>query len=553
MLRSALLLILSAVAAAPIAASRFQAPAPAAQTPAGRPKLVVFLVLDQFRADYIDMYGHQWTKGLRRLLDKGALFTEAAYPYAVTLTCAGHATIGTGAFPAVHGMASNDFYDRALRRLVTCGFDPGVRPVPFGDATGIEHHSARSLLAPTFAEELRRQSKVQTRVVSVAQKPRSSVTLAGRGHADTVAIWEEDAGTWSTSTMYTRKPWADVDEFVRRRPMRADYGKVWTLLMPPAFYKYVDDGAGEGRPAPWTRTFPHPVISTKKVQDLEFVNAWERSPLNDAFLADLAIHLLRSRKLGTGPGTDVLTLSMPCLDHNGHEFGPRSFEVQDILLRADANIGRLLDALDEQVPGQYVLGFTADHGVAMIPEQMIADKQDAGRISGTQMGELVDKTLVRILGGTEVSAVVYDQQVVLTPGGYDQLRARPGAIDTVKAAIGSVPGVAGVYSVDEIAGGAASDDPRIRAWRLSYVPGRMGDFMLVLKPNWILRSTSGTTHGTLNAHDQRVPVLFFGAGIKPGRYAATSSPADLAPTFAHLTGIVMPRAQGRALTDALVK
>src|SRR5690349_6739230 len=121
-------------------------PVPTFPRPANAPRLLVVLVLDQFRADYIEMYGHQWTKGLRTLVDRGAVFTKAAYPYAATYTCAGHATLATGAFPAVHGMSSNDFYDRTLRRLVPCAFDPAVTSVPFGGGAGKERHSGRNLL-----------------------------------------------------------------------------------------------------------------------------------------------------------------------------------------------------------------------------------------------------------------------------------------------------------------------------------------------------------------------------------------------------------------------
>jgi predicted AlkP superfamily pyrophosphatase or phosphodiesterase len=528
-----------------------QTPAsPQASRPANAPKLIVVLVLDQFRADYIDLYGRQWTKGLRRLVDRGAVFTQAAYPYATTLTCAGHATMATGAFPAVHGMSGNDFYDRTLRRIVPCAFDPMVTSVPFGGGAGRERHSGRALLVPTFGEELRRQSPgVPTRIVAVAQKPRSSITFAGRGAPDTIAIFEEDDGTWATSDAFTTTPWPEVDEFVRAHPMKAAYGAIWAPLLPASAYRFVDAGAGENSPAPWTSTFPHPLISSKGVPDNEFVTAWERSPWDDVFLTDLAIHLLKAKRLGTGAGTDVLTLSLPSLDHNGHEFGPRSHEVQDVLARADVNIGRLLDAIEAQVGSRYVLGFSSDHGVAMLPEQVTAEGGDAGRISAADVRNAVNATVEKVLGtpGPHFAAL-YGSEVALIPGVYDLVRQRPNGLQSVRAALAGIRGIAFAYSADDIIAGAASSDPGIKAWRLSYVAGRSGDFMMTAKPNWIIRGGTGSTHGTMNTYDQRVPLIFYGAGIKAGRYDTASTPADLAPTLMALVGANLPRAQGHSLS-----
>ena len=545
-------LVLAALLA--IAPARAQTPAPQPAPAGARPKLVVLVVIDQFRADYVDMYSHQWTKGLRRLLDAGAFFTEAAFPYAATYTCAGHATIGTGTYPSVHGMSGNDYYDRTLRRLTACASDPGVTSLPFGGATGHERHSARALLVPTFAEELRRQSPRPMRIVSIGQKPRTPIAMAGRGGPDTVIVWEEDDGTWATSDAFTRTAWPDVDAFVRARPIAADYGAVWTPLLPPSALLYTDAAPGEGRPATWSRMFPHPLISRTGMPDNEYVSAWERSPRNDAFLTDLAISLLQGRNLGRGAATDFLALSLPCLDHNGHEFGPRSHEVQDILARLDVNLGRLLDALDRHVGPNYVVGLSSDHGVAPIPEQITAEGGDAGRISTTALRDAVNAAVDKVLGvkGQHVAAI-YEQQIALIPGEVDVLRMKPGGFAAVKAAIGGVRGVRVAFSADDIISGAESSDPDIRAWRLSYVPGRSGDFLFTLRRNWIVRSGSGTTHGSANDYDQRVPLILFGPAIRAGRYTVAASPADLAPTFASLTGVKLPRAQGRALTEAIVR
>ena len=216
------------------AATLLTSTAPRAQAPpvqaGSTPKLVVILVMDQFRADYIDLYGGRWTQGLRRIIDKGAYFTRAAYPYAGTVTCAGHATIGTGTFPATHGMTGNAWFDRLTKRMMPCVADVNATAVAFAGATGKERNSPDALKVPTFSDELQRQLPNRPRVVSVALKPRSAITLGGRGDDDTVVVWEEDDGTWSTSDAYTKTPWPDVDDFVRKHPISKDYGQTWLYL-----------------------------------------------------------------------------------------------------------------------------------------------------------------------------------------------------------------------------------------------------------------------------------------------------------------------------------
>ena len=464
------------------AAQQPAAPPPPVARP-GAPRLVVILVIDQFRADYVDMYGHQWTAGLRRLYDRGAVFPLAMYPYSGSVTCPGHVTIGTGNLPYAHGMFANTIYDKTLRRGVGCMSDPTATSVPFGGATGTERHSGRNVKTPAFADELRLQARRPPNIVSVALKPRSAIGLGGRGGPNTVVVWEEDNGTWATSDAYTKTPWPDVDEYVRAHPMAAAYGQSWSRLKPESTYLHDDDGAGENSPGTWTRTFPHKLESKTGKPDIDFVTAWERSPWNDEFVAGLALHLLASRKLGTQPGTDMLALSLTSLDSIGHEFGPRSHEVQDALMRADVLVGRLLTALDRQVgPGNYVVAFSADHGVAFVPEQAAALGMDAGRIVSKEIVTAVETTITQFLGAGPHCGICTEQQIWLTPGTLDQLRSRTGAIEAVRSALKDVRGIERVLFADDLTAATAADDPILRASRLSYVPGRSADFILVPKP-----------------------------------------------------------------------
>ena len=551
---SAVLLLCGALIA--VASARQARPA-VPSPPGGPPRLLVFLTVDQFRADYISSYGHRWTKGLRRLLDGGAVYTNARYPYALTFTCAGHATIGTGAMPYVHGMATNTFYDRATQRQGSCSLDADATPVAFGDGEIKEAHGPGSLRAPTFVQLLRAQAETPPQVVSIAAKPRSAIGVVGRGGPGTAVVWEDEASaTWTTSTAYTVTPWRDVDQFIRARPRASDYGQTWDRRLPVEAYLHEDDMPGEGQPAPWKRPFPHRLDSPTGKPDATFAAAWRRSPWIDAFVIDLALHLMNTRRLGTTSSrTDVLALSLLSLDSIGHEFGPRSHELQDVLIRLDEQMARLIDALDRQVGrGRYVIALSADHGVGDVPEQLAAGGQtDTGRVSTTELRNNVNAAVEAILGEKREKGSwapdVLEQQLVLAPGVYSRLRVIPGALDQVKAAIVKTRGVAEAYSADELGSSAPTADPRLQQWRLSYVADRMADFAIVQRPGWLIRSTSGATHGSPHPYDQHVPLVLYGANIRPAKFNTAASPADIAPTFAWLTRVRMPQAQGRPLTE----
>ncbi len=517
---------------------------------AGRPpKLVVLLVMDQFPSEYVELYGSQWTRGLRRLIDHGAVFTEAAYPYGRTATCAGHSTIGTGAFPQRHGMVGNQWYDRDLDKAVTCEEDASVEPVVLGEGDTNNRHSAKYMKIPALADQLRRQSRRQPNIVSVAEKARSAIGMGGHGGPGTVILWKTEGKIWSTSTAFTSTPWPDAVDYVRRNPITNDYGKVWTKLLPDSAYKFADDDPAEPQPAPWGRTFPHTIHSPDGVDDGVFATAWGRSPWSDAFMIDLAIHLLRTRQLGRQEGTDMLAVSLGALDQAGHQYGPRSHEVQDLLARADVAIGRLLDALDHEVgPDGYVLAWSADHGVARIPEQAVREGDPAGRLGS--ISQMATGLLQWTLGAGKHVGLGDGSELALTPSAMARLRERPDVKAMLMSTLAASPGAAKVFDRDMLSGTEPTSDPDLKAWRLSFVPDRSGDFAVVMKHGWVYDQL-GSNHGSQNPYDQRVPLGLFGAGIRPGRYTTTASPADIAPTLASMVGIALPDAQGRVLAEAI--
>jgi hypothetical protein len=273
--------------------------------------------------------------------------------------------------------------------------------------------------------------------------------------------------------------------------------------------------------------------------------------MSDRYLGQLAQHLVRELKMGQVPGTDFLGVSFSALDLVGHAFGPRSHEVQDTLARLDVTIGELLDTLDQVVGrDRYVVALSADHGVAPMPEQAALAGVRAGRFTSARVRGAIDNALQSFLGDGPHVTTISGANVYLTPGTLARVMRTAGAREAVARAITSVEGPAHVYWADELSSSAPTDDAVLRAARLSFVEGRSGDLMVIATPYYVAQS-SGTTHGSPWGYDQQVPVLFAGAGIAPGRYLVPATPADIAPTLAHLAGITLARADGKVLTAAI--
>lgn len=516
---------------------------------ARRPALVVILTIDQFRTDYVDRYGHQWTRGLRRLIDRGARFPEAAYPYMNTVTCAGHATIATGTFPAAHGIPLNGWWDRSLGRQMWCTDDPRATNIGHGRAAASGGDSAWRLRVPTLADELRAQSGVPPRVVSLSLKARSAIMLAGQ-RGDLVAWYGGESG-FVTSSAYAPGPVPFLSAFLSSNPIEQDAGKAWDRARPASDYLFEDDAEGEKPEAPWSRTFPHPLPGAPGAPAAGFYALWEDTPLADAYLGRLAAAAIEAFGLGRGPGTDYLAVSFSTLDLVGHAFGPRSHEVQDLLVQLDATVGALLETLDRRVgPDRYVVALTGDHGVSPIPEQMAALGVPAGRIDGRGLVARVNAALEPFLGpGPHVATLVYTD-LYFRDGVFEKLVANPAAMRAVVDAIETTPGVLRALRSDDIAAVRLGGDALALTALSSHAPGRSGDILIVPQP-YFLNSTAATTHGTGYRYDARVPVILAGPGIRPGEYLAPATPADIAPTLAHLVGITLPRPDGRVLREAL--
>ncbi|HEX6161846.1 MAG TPA: alkaline phosphatase family protein [Vicinamibacterales bacterium] len=527
-----------------------QGPALPAQQPARSrsPKLVVLLSIDQMRGDYIDKFRHQWSRGLHRLITEGAWFRQANYPYYTTVTCAGHASIGTGTVPAVHGMVANSWADRNNSRTVSCTDDETVKLISYGAPNTGVGHSAKNLMSPTLADEMQMQSWPAPRVVGISLKARSAINLSGH-RPDVIAWLDEGQGGWVTSTAFAQATAPHLQEFFAKHPMTAELGRTWDRGMPLDRYVYDYSKENRRRIPHGTTGFPHVTKGRGDEVGGAVTDAWEASPYSDAYLNAMAIATIDAMKLGRGAGTDYLAIGFSALDLTGHSYGPTSHEVQDVLFRLDEQIGLLLDKLDREVGrGRYVVALSSDHGVAPTPETMQAAGFDAGRINNAGLGKAIDGILVRELGGGPYRTRVMGNDIYFNDGVYLKLTQNAAAMEAVLDAVRKTPGVWRVYRKEEL----SATDPLTRQSFLSHYEGRSGDVKMLGRAYWIT-SSSTTTHGTGHRYDTHVPVLLFGFGIKKGEYLEPAAPIDLAPTLAFLTGVTLPNVMGRVLTEALVR
>jgi predicted AlkP superfamily pyrophosphatase or phosphodiesterase len=535
-------------------------------------KLVVILVVDQMRGDYVDKFQQQWTGGLKRLVNEGAWFHEAAYPYGATETCVGHSTISTGAFPASHGMIGNEWWDREQQKDVTCTADASVKNMAYEGAAApaasnpaasttpnAAGDSAAKMLIPAFAEELKFQSGAGTRVVTMSLKARAAITLAGH-QADSVTWWDGATGLWQTSSAYPQAP--IIAEFVKSHPVTDDYGKTWSPLLPESAYLYDQTAFNAAPPAGYGAAFPHPLRGTSesKGPDHSFFLQWATSPYAETYLAHMAEDVVDKLQLGKGAGIDFLSVSFSSVDYVGHAFGPRSWEIQDELARLDRDLDEFFTHLDKAVGrGEYVVAFSSDHGVAPVPEDLRRTGIDAGRLNLAEVKNRIEQALEPFHYAKRSVAEVDGADVYFTRGTYAKLQSDSHLLQAVIEAIQNTPGVARVYQAEELDDRPATRNPIRSAEAVGFFKPRSGDLLIVPKPYWIWDYSApgkpgrngGTSHGTPNYYDQRVPVILMGSGIRGGKYYEPATPADIAPTLATLCGITLATHDGRTLVEAL--
>src|SRR6267378_6725206 len=376
------------------------------------------------------------------------------------------------------------YFARELQETVTCTDDSKVRNLGYAGAGVTGGNSASKMLVPAFADELKFQTGSGTRVVTFSQKARAAITMGGR-LGDAVTWFDADVGAWTTSSAYPVA--AFVEEFAKAHPVAGDYGKTWAPMLPASAYLYDAAATGAVPPAGFGAVFPHPLggrpDSTKP--DPVFYEQWHTSPYADTYLTRIAETAVDKLDLGARVGTDFLAVSYSSVDYVGHAFGPRSWEIQDVLARLDQDLAELFAHLDKKVGrGNYLVAFSADHGVVPIPEDMQKAGMDAGWLNVESVRDRVEKSLEPFNYMKPAIAEVDAGDVYFTPATYDKLKNDPAALRAVLDAIQGVPGVAQVYRAEELEDRPATKSSTRTAEANNFHKARSGDLLIVPKPYW---------------------------------------------------------------------
>jgi arylsulfatase A-like enzyme len=527
-------------------ADRLREPAVGRQEPISPPRvsLAVLVVFDQMRADYLERWASLFTgRGFRRIQTQGAWFTNCNYPYAHTVTAAGHASILTGCSPRAHGIIANSWYERHAHREVEATQAGRTDP-----RTGVyqpsQAPSAEALLAPTLGDSLKSATGGHCKVIGMSLKDRAALFSVG-ARADACYWLDSKTGKFVGSSPLP----AWVHEYNDGHPADAEAGKSWDFLVPDRS-QYLSpwgatqdsiihaEGFGQGP------TFPHHFPS--KV-DPTYYAAVMNSPAGNELLLNFAKTAIREERLGQREERDLLAVSFSSNDLIGHCWGPDSREVMDITLWSDRTLAELLDFLDQQIGrGKYVLAVTADHGVSSIPEVAKAHGMDAGRIDPAELTDKAESFLTARFGsppGRWIEATVFPW-IYLNREVISRHRMDVDAIaDALAAWFPSQPGIARAYAGHKLAGPMSPEDEIDRCVYRSYAAARAGDVYLLQKPNYLasgLLTRLNASHGTPYEYDTHVPLLFVGPGKGDGKVREPVTPAAIAAVFADFLGVPRP-------------
>lgn len=545
---------------------------------AHRPRLVLLIAVDQFRHDYLERFGDLFgNNGFKRLLREGAVWEQANYDHTPTYTAPGHATMMTGAYPAETGIVGNEWIERDTAKRITSVTDTTVKAL--GGNPNEPPASPRRLMTSTVGDELRLATNDRSKVIGISVKDRSAILPAGR-HANAAYWFSFGSGNMVSSTYYFPELPSWVSAYNSKRPVDKFFGARWERLLPESEYL---KRAGADAP-PWenigtvageTNAFPHTLTGGATAPGSQFYAALDYTPFANDLLVQFAQEALVNEKLGQDDDTDVLTLSFSANDYVGHRYGPYSQELMDITLRVDRQIGTFLDFVDSKVGLQNtIVIFTADHGVAPIPEHAATLGLDGARLRGEDVitavrnalsarynpkGTTPDPTADYIytydFGGRPqpafINGNIYFNYAALKRDGVNLDEVTAVARDAVLR----VRGISRAFTRSQLLHGAVSiTDPIERRVAHGFYASRSGDVVVIQEPYKYLGDFIPATHGTPYSYDTHVPLIIVAPGLIPGRYYDPASPADIAPTISALLRTTPPSsAVGRILTEAIRK
>lgn len=547
-------LILSALAGFLAVTAHAQKVAPnAAETGIQRPKLVVGIVIDQMRWDYLYRFNPLFKPngGFKRMMDEGFSCDNTLVPYTPTVTACGHTCVYTGSVPSIHGIAGNNWWDNDLQKSMYCSEDPTVQGVG-SESNEDGQMSPRNMLTTTICDELRLATNFKSKVIGVAIKDRGSILPAG--HAANAAYWYEGkSGNFISSTYYMKTLPEWVKNFNHRKLVDSLYKLNWQTLLPATVYPNyatADEKSYEGKPfGKDAKGFPYDLA---KYADKDFSKI-SSTPYGNTLTAEMAKAAVIAEKLGKGEATDFLAVSFSSPDYIGHAFGPNSWEMVDDYVRLDEELGKLLSFLDQTVgKNQYTVFLTADHAVAHIPAFMQENKLPGGILD--------DGALIKDMNAQLKANFGIDKCIVAFMNYQTYLNHR--AIEGAHADIQKIKQWIIAYAMKNpaVANAVATSDimttPMNKTLREMLANGynshRSGDIQLILKPGYLEGGATGTSHGVWYPYDAHIPLLFYGWGIRKGKSNHETYMTDIAPTVAALLHIQMPSGSvGKVITDVM--
>lgn len=506
-----------------------------------QPRLVVGIVIDQMRFDYLyRYYDHYSDRGFKRLLKQGMNFSYAQYNYVPTYTGPGHSSIYAGSVPYYTGISSNDWYDRKLRKTIYCVSDKNYKTVGADNESGMV--SPNNLKVTTLGDELRMSNNGHSKVFAVSIKDRAAV-LPG-GHMANAAYWfDGKSGCFVTSSYYMKALPDWVNRFNSQQPGKKMMAGEWTLSLPMEDYMVAmpDSGAGESDVfREGKTTFPHSFAKIPETEKQEFLKS---TPYGNELLTDFVISLLENEKAGEGKFTDLLAISYSSSDYVGHAYGPNSIEVMDTYIKLDHELARLLDALDKAVgKGNYLLFLTADHAVKPNLAYLQENKVPAGSLSTAVVQDSLAKFTRRLTGIKGIIDTLEGNQLyfnlpLLQHKNIDLHLLYSRLVPYLRE---NFPQIADIYTHEDLEG-------KIPVRSMAnfvlngYYEARSGDLVFELAPNYLTEIGShGTTHGASYDYDSHVPLIFYGWHVEHGESNREVYVEDIAPTVASLIRVQEP-------------
>lgn len=513
-----------------------------------RPKLVVGIVVDQMRQEYLYRFEKKYgAGGFKRLIGEGFMLKNAHYNYIPTYTGPGHASIYTGTTPAIHGIIGNDWYDKDGQQMVNCVGDPRQKPVGVEQGRGAV--SPWRMLSTTITDELKMATQKRAKVVGVSMKDRGAVLPSG--HMPDGAYWfDSPSGRFISSTFYKPGLPSWLEKFNGLKLPEQYISREWKTLLPIEQYDESgpDDGLYETRLKGKDQkpVFPYKLKEIRGQQPGYELLVY--TPFGSDLLTDVAKAAMEGEEMGADDITDFLSVSYSSPDYIGHGMGPNSVEVEDTYLRLDKNIEDLLNTLDRKVgAGKYVVFLTSDHGVAEIPQEMLTGKVPAGIVKKSVLQAGLTDFLKSFFGDKKIIENISNGQVFLNQDAFTGDLRSAGvdllvATELITQYLIDQDGIAEVYSASTIRAADFSSAGAKGGLVRGFNHKRSGEILYVLEPQWFESegSETGTTHGSIYSYDTHVPVIFYGWGIAKGSSADYQRITDIAPTLSVLLSIKFP-------------